>query len=43
MQDNDFVRSSLRLMQRWTPDAIKVSANKLMPAWLPLNVIVPEP
>jgi len=35
MQDNDFVRSSLRLMQRWTPDAIKVSANKLRPAWLP--------
>jgi L-ornithine Nalpha-acyltransferase len=35
MQDNDFVRSSLRLMQRWTPDAIKVSASKLRPAWLP--------
>jgi putative hemolysin len=35
MQDNDFVRSSLRLMQRLTPDAIKVSANKLRPAWLP--------
>jgi putative hemolysin len=35
MQDNDFVRSSLRLMQRWTPDAIKVSAGKLRPAWLP--------
>jgi len=35
MQDNDFVRSSLRLMQRWTPDAIKISANKLRPAWLP--------
>ncbi len=35
MQDKDFVRSSLRLMQRWTPDAIKISANKLRPAWLP--------
>ncbi len=35
MQDNDLVRSSLRLMQRWTPDAIRVSANKLRPAWLP--------
>jgi putative hemolysin len=35
MHDNDFVRSSLRLMQRWTPDAIKISANKLRPAWLP--------
>jgi len=35
MHDNDFVRSSLRLMQRWTPDAIRVSANKLRPAWLP--------
>ncbi len=35
MQDKDFVRSSLRLMQRWTPDAIKLSANKLRPAWLP--------
>ena len=35
MQDKDLVRSSLRLMQRWTPDAIKVSANKLRPAWLP--------
>ena len=35
MQDKAFVRSSLRLMQRWTPDAIKVSASKLRPAWLP--------
>jgi putative hemolysin len=35
MQDKDLVRSSLRLMQRWTPDAIRVSANKLRPAWLP--------
>src|SRR5262245_4141933 len=35
MQDNDFVRSSLRLMQRWTPDAIRISATKLRPAWLP--------
>lgn len=35
MQENDFVRSSLRLMRRWTPDAIKVSASKLRPAWLP--------
>ena len=33
--DNDFVRSSLRLMQRWTPDAIRVSASTLRPAWLP--------
>jgi putative hemolysin len=35
MQDKDLVRTSLRLMQRWTPDAIKISANKLRPAWLP--------
>jgi putative hemolysin len=33
--DNDFVRSSLRLMQLLTPDAIKVSASKLRPGWLP--------
>jgi putative hemolysin len=37
MQENDFVRSSLRLMQRWTPDAIKVSAGKLRLTSLPRN------
>ena len=40
MQDNDFVRSSLRLMQRWTPDAIRVSASKLRPAWPPNGEVV---
>jgi putative hemolysin len=34
-QDRDFVRTSLRLMQRWTPDAIRVSATKFMPAFMP--------
>jgi len=43
MQDYDFVRSSLRLMQRWTPDAIKVSANKFMPAWLPTGEVLNAP
>jgi putative hemolysin len=35
MPDHDIVRSSLRLMQRWTPDAIRISAQKFVPAWMP--------
>lgn len=42
MQDNDLVRSSLRLVKRWTPDAIKVSASKLRPAWLPSGEFLGE-
>jgi len=35
MQDQPFVRSSLQLIQRFTPDAIRLPAQKFLPAWLP--------
>lgn len=43
MQDHDLVRASLRLMQRWTPAAIRAPAQKFMPGWLPAGIPLVAP
>ena len=43
MQDQPFVRSSLQLLQRFAPDAIKAPAQKFLPAWLPRPGLVDQP